>query len=56
MKTNGFTDEGSSVFIREPMSLQLRAHLNFFANLVNLSEKRGKQTHCHKLHSSWQYL
>jgi len=55
MKTHGFSYEGSSVFIREPIRLQLRAHLYFFAKLVNLSEKSGKQTYCHKLHSSWQY-
>jgi hypothetical protein len=55
MKTHGFSYEGSSVFIREPMSLQLRTHLCFFAKLVNLSGKSAKHAHHHKLHSPWLY-
>ncbi len=55
MKTHGFTDEGSWVFIREPMSLQLRTHLYFLAKLVNLSVKSAKYAHHHKLHSTWLY-
>ncbi len=55
MGTHGFSTESPWDFIREPMSLQLRIHLCFFAKLVNLLWKSAKHAHHHKLHSPWPY-
>ena len=39
MRTHGFSYEGSSVFIREPIRLQLRAHLYFLQNWLTYQRK-----------------